>query len=159
MNKICSLDTGTWIGQSLIWYAIHMHVIGCVTYYTTAFVFIVVFSFISDYCWVQGQLGECSVTCGAGFKTRALLCVSCSGGTLGSAVAMTFCNGLPQPPTSEPCNQPACLGVWETSPWRKVRFLKHVRTKMMSHTWATHWSEGVTMQWRHSLSYLSLHIF
>ncbi|XP_011676907.2 A disintegrin and metalloproteinase with thrombospondin motifs 18 [Strongylocentrotus purpuratus] len=69
--------------------------------------------------WVPGRWSECSRTCGDGFQTRMVSCVSLTGNGEYHRQASDRCRGTVKPHTRQPCNLMECpLKVqWFISAW------------------------------------------
>ncbi|BFY97258.1 hypothetical protein BsWGS_00298 [Bradybaena similaris] len=66
--------------------------------------------------WFSGAWGKCSAECGEGRRTRPVVCLRRSVGSL-SLVRDEECDASVKPETDETCVNPACNAVWYTSPW------------------------------------------
>ncbi|XP_076407132.1 papilin isoform X1 [Peromyscus maniculatus bairdii] len=67
--------------------------------------------------WKVGPWTPCSVSCGGGFQSRSVYCVSSDGAGGQEAAEQTQCSGLPgKPPTTQACNQQRCA-AWSVEPW------------------------------------------
>lgn len=76
------------------------------------------FFFVS---WKVGPWAPCSVSCGGGFQSRSVYCVSSDGTGGQEAAEETQCAGLAgKPPTTQACNLQRCA-VWSVEPWGEVR--------------------------------------
>ncbi|KAF4093598.1 hypothetical protein AMELA_G00003770 [Ameiurus melas] len=65
--------------------------------------------------WRTSIWGECSVTCGSGLTSRAVVCVSHSG----DEIHVSHCSAQKRPNQSEPCNTQPCEFVWITGDWEE----------------------------------------
>ncbi|RXN04231.1 A disintegrin and metallo ase with thrombospondin motifs 9 [Labeo rohita] len=63
--------------------------------------------------WFYGSWGECSKTCGSGYKVRAVVCLDKDEG----AVHETYCMNQRKPADKEPCNLQPCEFIWITGEW------------------------------------------
>ncbi|XP_021509217.1 papilin isoform X1 [Meriones unguiculatus] len=67
--------------------------------------------------WKVGQWTPCSASCGGGFQSRPVYCVSSDGAGGQEAAEESQCAGLPgKPPASQACNLQHCA-VWSVAPW------------------------------------------
>uniref|UniRef100_A0AAY4EBT9 A disintegrin and metalloproteinase with thrombospondin motifs 20 n=1 Tax=Denticeps clupeoides TaxID=299321 RepID=A0AAY4EBT9_9TELE len=67
----------------------------------------------SRHMWAAGEWQECNVTCGAGMRSRPVLCVD----TGMNPVSDGLCDPDSQPSLHQPCNGDACQYVWMTGAW------------------------------------------
>ncbi|XP_053508704.1 A disintegrin and metalloproteinase with thrombospondin motifs 9 [Ictalurus furcatus] len=65
--------------------------------------------------WRTSIWGECSVTCGSGLTSRAVVCVNHSG----DEIHDSHCSAQKRPNQSEPCNTQPCEFVWITGDWEE----------------------------------------
>ncbi|XP_051004198.1 papilin [Acomys russatus] len=67
--------------------------------------------------WKVGPWTSCSVSCGGGFQSRPVYCVSSDGAGGQEAAEEIQCAGLPgKPPSTQACNLQRCA-VWRVEPW------------------------------------------
>ncbi|XP_051052278.1 papilin [Phodopus roborovskii] len=67
--------------------------------------------------WKVGPWTPCSVSCGGGFQSRPVYCVSSDGTGGQEAAEETQCAGLPgKPPAQQACNLQRCA-AWSVEPW------------------------------------------
>ncbi|XP_072168736.1 A disintegrin and metalloproteinase with thrombospondin motifs 18-like [Diadema setosum] len=89
--------------------------------------------------WVPGRWSECSRTCGDGYQTRMVSCVSQSGSGEYHRESSSRCRGSVQPHTRQPCSLDECpLKVqWFISAWsecsRSCGLGKRLRIMKCSH--------------------------
>uniref|UniRef100_A0A671UNF6 ADAM metallopeptidase with thrombospondin type 1 motif 9 n=1 Tax=Sparus aurata TaxID=8175 RepID=A0A671UNF6_SPAAU len=67
--------------------------------------------------WIYGNWGECSKSCGAGHRRRALKCVDHNQ----QEVHEMYCVNQIRPPDIESCNTHPCELIWITGEWTEVR--------------------------------------
>uniref|UniRef100_A0A8D3C4X6 ADAM metallopeptidase with thrombospondin type 1 motif 9 n=1 Tax=Scophthalmus maximus TaxID=52904 RepID=A0A8D3C4X6_SCOMX len=67
--------------------------------------------------WKTGNWGECSKSCGAGHRRRALQCVDHNQ----QEVHEMYCVNQIRPPDVEGCNTHACEFIWIKGEWTEVR--------------------------------------
>lgn len=71
--------------------------------------------------WKTGPWTLCSASCGGGFQSRSIYCVSSDGAGAQEAAEDAECEGLPEkPPGRRSCNLQRCAG-WSVEPWSEVR--------------------------------------
>lgn len=71
--------------------------------------------------WKVGPWTPCSVSCGGGFQSRSVYCISSDGNGDQEAAEENQCAGLAgKPPTTQACNLQHCA-VWSVEPWGEVR--------------------------------------
>ncbi|XP_070325697.1 papilin isoform X6 [Odocoileus virginianus] len=67
--------------------------------------------------WKTGPWTLCSASCGGGFQSRSVYCVSSDGAGAQEAAEDAECEGLPEkPPGRRACNLQRCAG-WSVEPW------------------------------------------
>ncbi|CAG5120145.1 unnamed protein product, partial [Candidula unifasciata] len=66
--------------------------------------------------WKVGSWSECSADCGEGMRSRPVVCLRRSVGSV-SLVRDEECDASAKPETEESCVNTACNAVWYTSPW------------------------------------------
>ncbi|KAM9714065.1 papilin isoform 6-T7 [Dama dama] len=67
--------------------------------------------------WKTGPWTLCSASCGGGFQSRSVYCVSFDGAGAQEAAEDAECEGLPEkPPGRQACNLQRCAG-WSVEPW------------------------------------------
>ncbi|KAF4017622.1 hypothetical protein G4228_009177 [Cervus hanglu yarkandensis] len=70
--------------------------------------------------WKTGPWTLCSASCGGGFQSRSVYCVSSDGAGAQEAAEDAECEGLPEkPPGRRACNLQRCAG-WSVEPWSEV---------------------------------------
>lgn len=71
--------------------------------------------------WKVGPWTPCSVSCGGGFQSRPVYCISSDGAGGQEAAEEIQCAGLPgKPPATQACNLQRCA-AWSVEPWGEVR--------------------------------------
>lgn len=71
--------------------------------------------------WKVGPWTPCSVSCGGGFQSRPVYCISSDGAGGQEATEESQCAGLPgKPPARQACNLQRCA-AWSVEPWGEVR--------------------------------------
>lgn len=71
--------------------------------------------------WKVGPWTPCSVSCGGGFQSRPVYCISSDGAGGQEAAEESQCAGLPgKPPATQACSLQRCAG-WSVEPWGEVR--------------------------------------
>ncbi|XP_068179009.1 thrombospondin type-1 domain-containing protein 4 [Antennarius striatus] len=69
----------------------------------------------SPFAWSQGDLTECSATCGKGSRYRTVVCIDRH---TSEEVPERKCDSAAKPvPEEEPCNTHSCPPFWEASSW------------------------------------------
>ncbi|XP_021102348.1 papilin isoform X3 [Heterocephalus glaber] len=69
--------------------------------------------------WKVGLWAPCSATCGGGFQSRSVYCVSSDGAGGQEAAEEAECAGLPgKPPSTQACNLQRCA-AWSAGPWEE----------------------------------------
>ncbi|XP_075804680.1 papilin isoform X1 [Microtus pennsylvanicus] len=67
--------------------------------------------------WKVGPWTPCSVSCGGGFQSRPVYCISSDGAGGQEAAEEIQCAGLPgKPPATQACNLQRCA-TWSVEPW------------------------------------------
>lgn len=78
--------------------------------------------------WKVGPWTPCSVSCGGGFQSRSVYCISSDGTGGQEAAEESQCAGLAgKPPTTQACNLQHCA-VWSVEPWGEVRSCLRLRS-------------------------------
>ncbi|RXN11135.1 A disintegrin and metallo ase with thrombospondin motifs 9 [Labeo rohita] len=78
--------------------------------------------------WKTGSWGECSKTCGSGYKVRAVVCLDKDEG----AVHETYCMNQRKPADKEPCNLQPCEFIWITGEWSETAPAPLLRTSCLA---------------------------
>lgn len=98
--------------------------------------------------WKVGPWTPCSVSCGGGFQSRPVYCISSDGAGGQEAAEEIQCAGLPgKPPATQACNLQRCA-AWSVEPWGEVRPLPRTRSYVLGLGSSRPGLKGLSSVWK-----------